>query len=92
MFSFVKHSRFQKAYEKLIQKNKEVESRIEKTLDLMIENPRHPGLKTHKIVTKKNKTVRSSWVHGDLRIIWQFNKGEIQIIDLLDLGNHGQVY
>jgi len=77
---------FKKTYKKIV-KNEEMEKRIFKTLEILKTNPYHPSLRTHKV-----KKFRSSWVHGDLRIIWQFSKNEVKIIDILDLGNHGQVY
>ena len=84
--------RFSKNYIKITKNNPEIAKRIQKSLILLTQNPYHPSLKTHKVVTKQNYVARSSWVHANLRIIWEFNKNEIQIIDLLDLGNHGQVY
>jgi len=45
--------------------------------------------------TKNNFSAFSSKVTGDLRIIWNFNEDQIQVIDLLDIGGHsgnGKVY
>ncbi len=77
---------FKKAYKKIV-KNEELENRIFKALELLKINPYHHSLKTHKV-----KEFRSSWVHGNMRIIWQFSKNEVRVIDVLDLGNHSQVY
>ena len=89
----LKHNKiFKKKYKKLIKKSKIVEKKIDQTLEMLEKDPFYPSLRTHNIV-KKNKTkVQSSWAMPDIRIIWRFSKNEIQVIDLLDIGGHNEVY
>jgi hypothetical protein len=37
-------------------------------------DPFYPSLKSHKVDTKKNKKVWSSWVSGYIRVIWAFDE------------------
>lgn len=78
---------FQKSYNRLIKKDPSLEKRIKKSVLLLSENPRHPSLRTHKPDTKKYGKRYSSWVIGDLRIIWDYGQKALTII-ALDLGGH----
>jgi mRNA-degrading endonuclease YafQ of YafQ-DinJ toxin-antitoxin module len=86
-YQLVATEQFKSRYKKLIKKDKMLNKRIAKTLSFLETNPYHPSLKTHKV-----QDVKSSWVTGDIRIIWIFSNEEIKVIDLLDLGGHGDVY
>ena len=91
MYEIKADKNFIKKYIKLINKNKLLEKRIQKTIEQLKENPKHPGLRTHQINDPDFGKVWSSWVHGDLRIFWQYENGKI-IILLLDIGSHDEVY
>lgn len=83
---FTKH--FRQRYAKLTKRDRELEMRIRKALDLLTKNPKHPSLRTHKVDSKKFKRALSSWVIGDLRIEWRYAKGEKPTILLLGIGGH----
>jgi len=62
---------------------------LNKTLELLIDNPFCSSLRTHKVITRYDgKLAFSSYVTGDLRLIWRFNNEQIEVIDLLDIGGH----
>ena len=86
-FTLVASDFFKKRYRKLIKGNILLEKRIDKTLHQLSIDPYYAGLKTHKVAD-----VRSSWVTGDVRILWEFEESEVRVIDLLDIGGHGIVY
>ena len=91
MYEIKADKNFIKKYIKLINKNKLLEKRIQKTIEQLKENPKHSGLRTHQINDPDFGKVWSSWVHGDLRIFWQYEDDKI-IILLLDIGSHDEVY
>lgn len=51
-------------------------------------DPKAPSLKSHMVNSSRHGKRWSSRVTGDLRIIWDFNKDKINILDILDLGGH----
>jgi len=79
---------FDEAYKKLIKGNLEKEKRMNKTVDLMRTDPFYPSLKSHKVNTKNFGTKWSSFVTGDLRIIWDFDEVKKQIILLFAITKH----
>ena len=86
---------FKKKARKLVQKNSQLQVKISKTIDKLIIDPFQPSIKSHKVITKHGISAFSSRVTGDLRIIWDFNDTDIQILELLDIGGHsggGSVY
>jgi mRNA-degrading endonuclease YafQ of YafQ-DinJ toxin-antitoxin module len=92
MYRLIPSKRFLKKYSKIVGQNKLLAPKIQNTLKILSQDPYYNSLKTHKIFVDSNTTVRSSWVKADLRIIWDFSDDEINVIDLLDLGNHNEVY
>lgn len=76
---------FWECYERITKNNMLLRKRIKKTLALIAHNPRHPSLRTHKGLTKRWGMRYSSWVIGDLRIIWDY---EDDGVFLLGLGGH----
>ena len=80
-------SRFKKRYKKLTEKNKKLENIILKTLRLLRTDPGYKSLRTHKIFISSFGEVYSSYVTGDLRIIWMQVENKL-IILLLDIGGH----
>ncbi len=91
MFTILPTDKYLKKADKLIQKDKVLEKRIDKTLYQLSTNPKHPGLRSHQIDDSEYGKVWSSWVHGDLRIFWKYDGDKI-IILLLDIGSHDEVY
>lgn len=88
MYSLNPSKSFLKKLRKLIQKDKSIEVKIEKTLDSLAINPESTNLRSHKVITKNGITAFSSRITGDLRVIWDCSNNEIHVLDLLDIGGH----
>ena len=87
MYELQTTSNFRKKYKKLVEKNKKLQNAIEKTLELLRSNPKYKSLKTHKVFLSQYGEVYSSFVTGDIRIIW-IQIEEKLVILLLDIGGH----
>ena len=95
MYHLIFIENFKRKLLSCIRKDKKLERKIEKTLDLLAHDPFYSSLKTHKANTVLYGQRYSSMVTGDLRIIWDYRKGEIKVLDILDIGGHsgkGKVY
>lgn len=79
---------FAPTYKALIKNNLEFEKRTEKALRLLKNNPFYPSLKSHKVATRNFGEKWSSWITGDLRIIWDFDAERKQIILLFAITKH----
>ena len=74
-------------YKKLTTNNKHLQEKVQEILKILIDNPFHSKLKTHKVQITNYSIVYSSSVTKDIRIIWEFEKDKV-IIVLLDIGSH----
>jgi mRNA-degrading endonuclease YafQ of YafQ-DinJ toxin-antitoxin module len=88
MFRFFYSSSFEKNFRKVVGKNVELKQKFRKTLKLLKQDPFYPSLKSHKASTKNFGTLWSSWVTGDLRIVWEFDKKEKNVIQIKGIGTH----
>ncbi len=88
MYTPVSTPTFDETYKKLIKGNQEKEKRTQKAIDLMRKDPFYPSLKSHKVNTRNFGEKWSSWITGDLRIIWDFDKEEELIIILFAITKH----
>lgn len=79
---------FLRRLKKLTQKNPGLKSTIKQTLELFKEDPFYKGLKTHKATNRFGQLIYSSSVNRDLRIVWKFNNGQRQILNILNIGGH----
>ena len=79
---------FENRYIKLLKKNRQLKEKVDRTLEILKNNPFNPSLKTHKVVSRNVGEAFASGVTGDIRIIWHFDKFEILVIILLDIGGH----
>lgn len=79
---------FNEGYKKLVKRHTELVSRIDKALGMLAENPFHPSLHTHKVDTRNFGKKYSSRVTGDIRIIWDYPRGEKQRVLLLAIDTH----
>jgi len=79
---------FPPSYKALIKGNQELEKRTEKALRLLKTDPSYPSLKSHKVNTRNFGEKWSSFITGDLRIIWDFDETEKQIILLFAITKH----
>jgi mRNA-degrading endonuclease YafQ of YafQ-DinJ toxin-antitoxin module len=86
---------FKKSFKKVIGKDVILIKKLKHALNTLINNPKNPGLRTHKVDTILETDVYSSWVTGDIRIIWRFDENNIATILCVRLGKHNgmnQVY
>ena len=70
-------------------KSPKVYIRILKVLDIMLEKPFSNGLKTHQVTTSKYGGAYSTRVTGDIRILWELQKKDI---DIIAIGGHSGKY
>lgn len=76
-----------KKYKKLTTKNKHLQEKIQEILKILVDDPFHSKLKTHKVQITNYGIVHSSRVTQDIRIIWDIENDKVTII-LLDIGGH----
>ena len=79
---------FNPTYDSLIRGDEEKEKRTKKSLNLLRLDPFYPSLKSHKVNTRNFGEKWSSWITGDLRIIWDFDEDEKLTILLLAITKH----
>jgi hypothetical protein len=68
MFTILPTDKYLKKADKLIQKDKVLEKRIDKTLYQLSTNPKHPGLRTHQINDPDYGKIWSSWVQLQVQV------------------------
>lgn len=83
---------FRKSYQKIVSSDKLLQKRIKKALLLLSQNPFYPSLRSHRANTRKFGIKWSSFVTGDVRIIWDFDKEENLVLLILDIGKHSGKY
>lgn len=77
-----------KKYAKLCKKSKILEKQISKAFENLSVNPFFPSLNTHIInIASYDGKVYSSFISGDIRIIWEFSNGSLHIL-VLNIGGH----
>lgn len=85
---------FKRAFQRLISKNPQLQSKVSEVLHLLEDNPFTPSLKSHKL-TGRLEGYWSCSVSYDCRIIFTFRQdtdsGETLIV-IVDIGKHYQVY
>lgn len=87
-------SSFKRAFKSLIRQKPEMEEKIAERLELLVNNPFHPSLKTHKLKGK----LSGAWactLEYDCRIVFNFKKcsnSDVEEILLIDIGSHDEVY
>ncbi len=79
---------FKPTYDALVKGTREKEKRTKKALNLLRQEPFYPSLKSHKANTRSFGERWSSWITGDLRIIWDFDQEEKMIIILFAIVTH----
>jgi mRNA-degrading endonuclease YafQ of YafQ-DinJ toxin-antitoxin module len=83
-------SSFKKIFSSKI-KSTEIEQEFWLRLELFINDPFHPKLKTHKL-SGKLKNLWSFSLDYDLRIVFYFTKDKPKKAILIDIGTHDEVY
>jgi mRNA-degrading endonuclease YafQ of YafQ-DinJ toxin-antitoxin module len=81
---------FRRKLKRLIKTDAELRNRVRKTLELHATDPMSPSLRSHKVLDSTGTPSFSSFVTGDVRISWDYDRttNETRIIDLLDVGGH----
>ena len=64
------------------------EKRTKKALNFLRQEPFYPSLKSHKVNTRSFGERWSSWISGDLRIIWDFDPEEKMRIIIFEIATH----
>jgi mRNA-degrading endonuclease YafQ of YafQ-DinJ toxin-antitoxin module len=89
MFELVFSKSVDKTIKKYFVKNEQLMKKLGKALETLSLDPKHNSLNSHKVDTKNNFEVWSSWITGDWRIIWQYNEVTNEaVIICLELGTH----
>ncbi|MGC9333494.1 MAG: type II toxin-antitoxin system YafQ family toxin [Anaerolineae bacterium] len=87
-------SSFRRAFKRRVRKSKVLEQRIFEVLHQLAEDPFLPALRSHKL-SGNLEGLWACWVEYDCRIIFAFAQdpeyGE-QVIVLIDIGSHDEVY
>ena len=81
-------SKFDRKFKKLIKQNIKLKTLFFTILEIITLDPFASTLRTHKVQTIEGKVRWSSRINGDLRIIWDFDGNNVNIIDLFDIGGH----
>lgn len=94
MKNLVWSAKFVRKFKRLTKKNTQIRIQIEKTLELLIEDPFESSLRTHKLKGDLDGAWSCS-VDYDIRILFEFvidpESGEEEIF-LLTLNSHDDVY
>jgi YafQ family addiction module toxin component len=80
---------FEKFFKKKIRKNSELEKKFWSKVEIFIQNPFNPILKTHKL-SGKLKDYWSFSIDFDLRVVFIMDDNENAIF--VDIGSHKEVY
>lgn len=82
-YSYVASKRFVKNWSKL---NPKTKNKIVEKIDILLQDPHTPALKTHKLTGKLNDFWSFS-VSYHLRILFRFVQEDI--VEFIDIGGHG---
>jgi len=88
MYKILLVKSFLEDYKRLTFKDNILKKKIQKAIELLSKDPFYPSLKSHKVHARNIGSAWSSWVSGDIRIIWEYNKGNQLTIDALSIGSH----
>ena len=94
MRTLVWDSSFRRAFKRVVRKNPQLETKIFEVLKLLIADPFTPALKAHKLKGQL-QGLWACWVEYDCRIIYTFDQDtdtDEELILLIDIGNHDEVY
>ena len=89
MTNLIWGSSFKRAYRKTVKAHPHLKRKISECLELFIDDPFHPSLRTHKLGGK----LKGFWafiVEYDCRIVFQFLEDGSAL--LTDIGKHDEVY
>ena len=87
MYDIKPSTNFQRKYRKLTAKDKILKIKVIRSVKKLREDPMQKSLKTHKVKTAKHGEVYSSYISGDIRLLWQ-QEGKTLVLILVDIGGH----
>jgi len=84
---------FRRAFKQRTRRDHALQERILGVLDVLVENPFEPELKTHKL-RGQLAGLWASWVEYDCRVVFAFvpDPPDEDAIVLVDIGSHDEVY
>lgn len=89
MIKLIWDQRFKRIYKNKVKNNEELKKKFWETVNLFLQHPFDPRLRTHKL-TGKLKGLWAFSVTYDCRVIFSFlNKNTVLLIDI---GGHDEVY
>lgn len=88
MHTLIFSTTFTRKLDKLAQKDGTVRSKVKEILYALARNPFFPSLGSHKVDTRIYGKRWSSRVSGDIRIIWDFDRGNFRVVYLFTIGRH----
>jgi mRNA-degrading endonuclease YafQ of YafQ-DinJ toxin-antitoxin module len=87
MFEIKTTKYFDKKFKKITSKDNKIRDLALETIIQLSKDPFHPRIRSHKV-----GDYWSSWVNGEIRIIWIVEKSEIKCLELQNIGTHKEVY
>ena len=85
---------FVRAYKRQTRRNPQLQKRIQRTLEILEQDPFHPSLRSHKLKGELSG-IWACVIDYDNRLLFEFiensDSGEIEVF-LLTLGTHDAVY
>lgn len=91
MYKLIVTKHFYRSYKKLVNKNRKLETSVDKVMETLSKDPFSVNLRSHKVNSRYIGLAWSSRVTGDIRLIWDFRGKGLRIL-LLDIGKHDSVY
>ncbi|MEG4328484.1 type II toxin-antitoxin system mRNA interferase toxin, RelE/StbE family [Microcoleus sp. herbarium5] len=82
------------SFKRVIKRNPQLGEKIFSVLELLVNDPFYPPLKSHKL-RGQLEGLWACWVESDCRIIYTFeqdNETQEELIVLIDIGTHDEVY
>jgi mRNA interferase RelE/StbE len=84
-FRVVKTRDYQKAYQQL---SPRLQNLVDSKVQLLLQNPTHPSLQTHRLRVVKAKNIWNCYISMNKRLIYQYTN---KMIYLWDVGEHAIV-
>jgi len=88
MFKLQASLSYKDSLDKLVKTDELLKKRVTNALRKLSLDPTHSSLRSHKVNTPDHGVCWSSWVTGDIRVIWKYGSSERLIIILFDIGGH----
>ena len=89
MINLIWGSSFKRAYKKSVKNDLDLKKKFIEALEIFVNEPFHPRLKTHKLLGKL-KELWALTVDYDCRVIFKFLENNEVL--LIDIGKHDEVY